>query len=117
MSTISERARAPSNTSFRRRHVWRETDTCWILRRVRPSRGRQSLMKPRFRHGPAALDRGRGDPQRVGGLGNVEPGEESELDYTALAGVERGQQIERLVEGEHVLAGHLRCPPGTPRRG
>ena len=77
----------------------------WILLARGLTRCRQSLMEPGLRHGPFALDRGRRYAERVGRLGDVEPGEESQLHDAALPGVERRQRLERLVEREHVHAG------------
>lgn len=52
---------------------------------------------------PGELDRPPGDPEHFGHFGDVEPREEAELDDLRLPLVERGEPIERLVEGEELL--------------
>ncbi len=59
--------------------------------------------QPRSRHRPVALDGRIRDAERFGGLLAGHAGEELHLHHLRLAGVDRGQRVERRVEIEDLL--------------
>jgi hypothetical protein len=58
--------------------------------------------QPAPRHRPLARDGRRRDAERGGRLVERQPGEVAQLDEARLVGVDGGEPLERLVEGDHV---------------
>src|SRR5262245_42254241 len=58
--------------------------------------------EPGLGQAPLALDGPGGDREDLGRLLDAQPAEEAQLDDPALAGIERGQAVERVVERDEV---------------
>src|SRR5207245_8497793 len=67
-----------------------------------------ALLQPGQGEGPVALDGGGGDPEDLGRLLDLEPPESSQLYDACLRLVERGQRVERFVEGNEVQLARAR---------
>src|SRR5262249_61305168 len=61
--------------------------------------------------GPVAVGGGRGDAQHLGGLLAGQAGKVAQLDELRLLGIDRGQLLEGLVEGEQLVV-RLGCGDG-----